>query len=77
MTKLPLPGSEDGAIAQSERLAAMTKARDEYVNLVDEQRLKVISDAQKPSTPIDLADGEKVCVYRQTTKRWDGPFRFV
>eukprot|EP00173_Palmaria_palmata_P003493 Plantae.Rhodophyta-Palmaria_palmata.ctg3673.p1 GENE.Plantae.Rhodophyta-Palmaria_palmata.ctg3673~~Plantae.Rhodophyta-Palmaria_palmata.ctg3673.p1 ORF type:complete len:310 (+),score=31.87 Plantae.Rhodophyta-Palmaria_palmata.ctg3673:1047-1976(+) len=77
MPKLPLPGFDDGALAQTERLAAMTKARDEYADLVDKKRLQIIEDAQQPSSPTDLANGEKLCVYRRTTKAWDGPYRFV
>eukprot|EP00173_Palmaria_palmata_P003495 Plantae.Rhodophyta-Palmaria_palmata.ctg3674.p2 GENE.Plantae.Rhodophyta-Palmaria_palmata.ctg3674~~Plantae.Rhodophyta-Palmaria_palmata.ctg3674.p2 ORF type:complete len:129 (+),score=16.98 Plantae.Rhodophyta-Palmaria_palmata.ctg3674:1127-1513(+) len=46
MPKLPLPGFDDGALAQTKRLAAMTKARDEYADLFDKRRLQVIVDAQ-------------------------------
>lgn len=77
MPKLPHPGADDGAMAQTDRLAAMAKARDEYSKIVDEQRLNIIAEARQPSVPTDLTYGEKVCVYRQASKTWDGPFRFV
>lgn len=66
--KLPYSGSEDGAIPQRDRLAQMTKAREEYAHFMDQERLSVIAQAQEPTTPIGLCYGEKGCVFRRTTK---------
>ena len=75
--KLPLPNSSSTTMPQSERLLAMKLARDEYAKVVDEQKLKAVQRAQSPSVQTDLLWGDSVVVFRQTSRRWEGPLRFV
>lgn len=77
MPKLPLPESLPSATQQGQRMMLMEKAREEYMKIIAEMRLKTAEKAFIPKSPsLELKYGDKVLVYRDTTRRWE-PRTFV
>jgi hypothetical protein len=75
--KLPLKDSSSTAVPYSARLQIMLEARDEYTAIMDDHRLKTALEVQTAQYPSDLLYNDPVVVYRTTTRKWDGPLRYV
>lgn len=72
MPKLLLPGSLPAATPQGKRMMLMENAREEYMKIVAEMRLKRAAKAFVHKTlSVELKYGDKVLVYRDTTRRWE------
>jgi hypothetical protein len=75
--KLPLKDSSSTAVPYSARLQIMLEARDEYTAIMDDHRLKTALEVQTAQYPSDPLYNDPVVVYRTTTRKWDGPLRYV
>jgi hypothetical protein len=75
--KLPLKDSSSTAVPCSARLQIMLEARDEYTAIMDNHRLKTALEVQTAQYPSDLRYNDPIVVYRTTTRKWDGPLRYV
>jgi len=60
---------------QQERFEALRNARAEMESIVAEQRIrKALKSKLPPATKYLIKPGDQVRVYRELSKRWDGPF---
>jgi transposase InsO family protein len=73
--KIPI-GIHSPYIRQKERLEALRKARDEYATYIAQRRLKIAQDVRGPGES-DLREGDLALVFREESKRWEGPGRVV
>lgn len=72
MPKLPLPGTLPWEVPQAERMMMMETAREQYMKIVGQIRLKQAERAFIPWTPSPtLFFGDKVLVYHEKTGRWE------
>lgn len=61
---------------QEERMAAMRCSREESAKLTSELRTKTaLRSCLPPATKYDLIPGQRVRVYLECSKRWEGPLR--
>jgi hypothetical protein len=75
--RVPLKDAASGAVPQSQRLTMMISARDEYSSIIDELRLRTARSVQTATYPTDLVYNEPMMVFRTTSRRWEGPYRFL
>jgi Reverse transcriptase (RNA-dependent DNA polymerase) len=73
--KIPI-GIHSPYVRQKERLEALRKARDEYATYIAQRRLKIAQDVRGPGES-DLREGDLALVFREESKRWEGPGRVV
>ncbi len=72
MPKFPLPRDSPGAVPQSERIKMMQTAREQYISVVAEMRLRQAEKACTPrAPPTSLQFGDKVLVYHESSRRWE------
>jgi len=75
MPKLPLPATAPAAVPHGERMMMITTAREEYLKIVGNIRLKTAEKAFIPKTlPLSVETGDKVLVYREKSGKWEPRF---
>ena len=76
--KLPVGHIETLMPSQRDRFRALEFARREMETITAELRVKIAQKNRSASLEIlDLDVGDPVLVYRERTKKWEGPFKFV
>ena len=76
--RLPIGHIETMLPTQRERLKAMEYSRKEMEEITAQMRLKVAQkDRNRILGMLDLRAGESVLVYRERSRRWEGPYRFL
>jgi Reverse transcriptase (RNA-dependent DNA polymerase) len=76
MPKIPIFGSKSSYVRQKERMECLKIAQDEYGRCVAERRLKRAQNVRGPSLH-ELNEGDLCFVFREESKRWEGPARIV
>jgi hypothetical protein len=74
--KIPIFGSKSSYVRQKERMECLKIAQDKYGRCVAERRLKLAQNVRGPSLH-ELNEGDLCFVFREVSKRWEGPARIV
>lgn len=75
--KLPSPDFASTTMPRHKRFLAQKLARDEYAMVFDEKRFQAVQRAKSPSVKTDFTWRDSVVVFRQASRRWEEPLRFV
>ena len=76
--RLPIGHIDTMIPKQRERLHALELARKEMETITAQLRIKVARrDRQRVLNVLDLKYGDPVLVYREKSKRWEGPYKFI
>jgi hypothetical protein len=76
ISKLPIAGQKYTYVNQRMRMKALADARDEYPSIVATRRLEIASDVRGPGEH-SLSEGDMTLVFREDSKRWEGPVRVI
>jgi hypothetical protein len=75
LPKLPI-GPNSPYVRQKERLAALRVAREEYGTIIAQKRLQTARELRGPGDH-PLEENDLCLIYREDSKRWEGPARVV
>jgi hypothetical protein len=74
--KMPIFGIKTPYVKQRERMEALRLAREAYSVWVAEKRLRLAQDVRGPGAH-EIKEGDLCYVFREESKRWEGPGRVV
>ena len=75
LPRLPLPAFSSLPLTQQQRFDAMKTARDEMMAITAQRRIReALKTYTRKSQPFIPEEGQHVLVYREGTKRFEGPF---
>ena len=75
MPRLPLPAFSSLPVPQEQRFEEMKTAREEMMSITAQRRIREALKAHtRKSQPFVPEEGQQVLVYREGTKRFEGPF---